>query len=178
MTASKEFSLPAYCSKPFPARDSDLALTLVWAGEILHGIKSWQAVEVWMAIKSRATLCYWNIPEVGVPQCRQHSQAAQLEAKEKLKRTKWHHITSPPHPSFGLPKRQHPTGYICLCQGLYLPTSYIHWRGIWRASYGLLSTKHFLLWKDEGFIGRSRQATAVTTWAHLLPYYTRCTSFS
>lgn len=114
---------------------------------------------------------------MGDLQYRQHSQAAQQEAKEKLKKRKWHGTTSPPHPSFGLPKRQHPTSYICPCQGFSLTTIYMHWIGIWGASFGLLRTKHFLLWKDEGFIGRGCQTTAVTAWAHLLPYYTSCTAF-
>lgn len=48
---------------------------------------------------SRVILCYWNIPEVGDLQYRKHSQAAQQEAKEKLKNIKWHCTTSPPHPS-------------------------------------------------------------------------------
>lgn len=58
MTISKGFSFPAYCSKPFPTGDSDSDLTLVQAGEVQNSIKSWQTVEVWMAINSKVTLCY------------------------------------------------------------------------------------------------------------------------
>lgn len=50
MTTSKGFSFPTYSSKPFPARDPDLALPLVRAGEVQHGTKSWQTVEVGMAV--------------------------------------------------------------------------------------------------------------------------------
>lgn len=50
MTTSKGFSFPTYSSKPLPARDPDLGLPLVGAGEVQHGTKLWQTVEVWMAV--------------------------------------------------------------------------------------------------------------------------------
>lgn len=148
MTTSKGFSFPAYSSKPFSARDPDLALPLVWAGEVQHGIKSWQSLD---GCNSKETLCYWNIPEVEI----RNTDSTARQPNRKQRRRSKYFITT--------------TSILWVTKNivphkLHLPLS------------GLLSENKALP-LAEGFIGRGSQAMAVTNWADLLPYYTGCTAF-